>query len=292
MATRAEELAALDDEQEKMWRKFRREALADLDTTLANDDGFARLAAISDEEWDAAVQASAESAAEEVAGEPRPLSRARDWRPLVNGMSDVQKMIHLAMRYDDYDVERIRVELLRQRRIAYDQELTHQAARVGCAGRTGRLSNGSILSSLNDESAGDAQSIANTYNYDLAIAIQNIGVETPRANRNTYSKRLREWEQARAKVKNPQIQQHTELTARARAQQDFFAYNDAAIGHALLKPEQAMCPVCLGWIERGAVPLHVATDAPPPYHVNCPHYWKTFPDKVAKSECPNLWMGS
>lgn len=215
---------------------------------------------------------------------------ALNWEPLVNGMTNVQKMVHLAMRYDSYDADRIRVELLRQRRLCYEQELTDQAARLGCPGRVGRLGNGDILSELNDTSREDGQSIANTYNYDLAIAIQNIGVEHPRANRTVYAAQLRQWEQARAKYKNPQIQQYTEVSARSRAQQDFYTYN-VATGYALLVPEQAVCPVCLGWLDRGPVPLYVAEADPPPYHANCPHRWKVIPGKVSEEECALLWMG-
>jgi len=47
----------------------------------------------------------------------------------------------------------------------------------------------------------------------------------------------------------------------------------------------------VGWINRGDVPLRVATNNPPPYHLRCPHYWVTRHDKVAPEDCPLLWMG-
>lgn len=214
----------------------------------------------------------------------------RDWRAEVDELSDVQRLVHLAMRYDPTDEERIYSELLRTRRQAYESELTMQAARVGCAGRRGALGNNPSLKALSDASKQDAQSIANTYNYDLAKAIKRIGEEVPTANRHVYASRLSAWDKERAGWKREDIAQYTESSARAQAQQDFYSFN-AIHGVAVLVPTSAVCPVCQGWIKRGEVPLREAQNHPPPYHVKCPHYWQTIPNQVAKEECPLLWMG-
>ena len=192
-----------------------------------------------------------------------------DWRGLVAGMSSVQKLVHLAARQDPYDEEAWRVELLRARRRAYEDELTIQARNSGCPGRRGRLGNNEILSGLNDESKADSVSIANTFNYYLANAIIRIRQETPTANRYIYAKRLREWEPGYWGWKRPQIDEWTNSTARTKAQQDFFKYNGAGMGSARLEPRTAVCPVCKGWVARGLVPLRVAMNEPPPYHPNC-----------------------
>lgn len=205
-------------------------------------------------------------------------------------MRPVQQLMHLAMRWTSDDQERIRAELLRQRREYYEAELTDQAARVGCPGRRGRLAEGPILSQLNDASLTDAISIVNTYNYDLARAILSIYSEVRTANRWVYASRLQAWEAARAGWKDPQIAQYAEVSARSLAQQHFHQYN-ATLGYAVLEPGTAVCPVCQGWIERGEVSLHEAQNNPPPYHINCPHIFACYPDRVAKSECADLWVG-
>lgn len=215
---------------------------------------------------------------------------ARSWQPVVDGMSRIQKLVHLSVRQDPYDAERIRQELLRERRRYYEAELTAQAARVGCPGRVGRLTNGHVLSLLNEASRQDAESIVNTYNYDLALAIGHIRAETPTANRYVYAKRLRAWESARASWKNDQIATFTEMSARSLAQQHFYQYN-SNLGTARLMPLRAVCPVCQGWINRGEVPLYVAQANPPPYHAGCPHAWETTPGRVSAEQCPLLWMG-
>ena len=215
----------------------------------------------------------------------------RDWRVVVDEASNVMRLVHLAGRKDPFDVEEMRGRLLKRRQQLYEDELAVQAGRVGCPNRRGRLTTGPSLKALDDQSRADAESIINTYNYDLALAIQHIRQEVPTANRHVYSYRLRNtWEPKRVAWKDKQIAQHTEGQARALAQQDFIRFN-AIEGYAVLEPKEAVCPVCQGWVTRGQVRMRVAMNNPPPYHPSCPHGWRTEPDKLAKSECPNLWMG-
>lgn len=191
-----------------------------------------------------------------------------NWQAAVDDLSDVGKLVHLVMRQDPYSISRVKNELLRDRRRYYEAELTDQARRVGCPGQVGRLTNSNILSELNLESARDATSIVNTYNADLASAIRYIRAETPTANRYVYAKRLGAWEQKRSSWKNNQIAQYTEGSARAKAQQDFHR-NNGTFGVAVLLPKRAICPICIGWVNRGEVPLNIATNNPGPFHPNC-----------------------
>jgi len=215
----------------------------------------------------------------------------RDWQAAVDGLSNVQKLVHLAARNDVVDEERYRADLLRVRRRAYEDELTIQAARVGCPGRRGRLGNNASLSALAEASEQDAASIVATYNYDLAGQLRTIGQDTRTANRTTYAKRLGDWDTKRAGWKSEQIVQYAESAARSQAQQDFYRFNTAIMGTAIMQPVAAQCPVCQGWVARGEVPLRVAEHNPPPYHPNCPHSWQTRPERVQEAECPLLWLG-
>lgn len=213
------------------------------------------------------------------------------WQEIVDQMTDVQKLVHLAMRMTADDEDRLRSEILRERRKFYEAELTTQAKKVGCGRRTGRLPEGPILSELNEMSSSDAESIVNTYNRDIAGQIIQIYQNNPRSNRNMYASKLTDWDKKRSEWKNPQILQVNEMTARSKAQQNFYTYNSEVIGTAELTPTQAVCPVCIGWVARGTVPLRVAEKNPPPYHINCPHTWDTNPEKIDSSMCSELWMG-
>lgn len=194
------------------------------------------------------------------------------------------------MRLDDFEVDRIRGELVREGRRAYEDELTAQARIVGCRARRGFLTAGPALTELNELYQQHALGIVNTYNYDLAGSIVSIHSETPNANRHVYASRLRNWETRRDSWKVPQVSQSTVSYARALAQRDFYRYNDIP-GIAVLRPESAACPVCAGWVARGEVPLPEALNNPPPYHPNCPHAWRTQPNRVAAAACRDLWMG-
>lgn len=216
-----------------------------------------------------------------------PEAHQRNWQEQVSGMTRVQKLVHLAKRFALDETQQLRSELLRDMRLAYQDELTIQARRMGC-NRQGLLRNGPILSQLNDLALVRAGQIANTYNYDLSIAIQAIYSRNPRANRHYYARWLETWEEYRAAWKLPQINQHQTGEARALAQQHFYEHNGQQ-GYAVLIPRTAVCPICQGWINRGKVPMRVAMSAPPPYHVNCPHLWDTYPDKAI--DCDLLWMG-
>ena len=216
----------------------------------------------------------------------------REWQPVVDEMSNVQTLVHLAARYDSYDQERIKSDLLRAGRRAYESELAVFARRMGCPGRSGQLQNGPFLSELNEVYEEHAASIVNTYNYDLAAQINVIRADAPRANRHVYAKRIRDWDEMRDEFKQPQINQMTESVARARAQQHFHVMNNLHDAVAVLEPTTAVCPVCQGWIERGEVPIHEAMNHPPPYHPSCPHAWKLRrKGKLNPDECELLWMG-
>lgn len=215
----------------------------------------------------------------------------RNWQERVKDLTRVQRLVHLAMRRTGDDVDAIRGELVKVRRRAYEQEIGIQAGRLGCSGVKGSLTRGPTLTQFNRDSKADAESIANTYNYSLAVEIERIGREVRTANRNTYAARLRTWDTERAEAKAVEVALWTESTARRQAQQDFARNNDLR-GHARLEPRTAAEPVCQGWINRGRVPLREAMQNPPPYHNRCPHFWNiTYTPKRRRGECEELWRG-
>jgi hypothetical protein len=207
----------------------------------------------------------------------------------LEGMSRVQRLVHLAVRHDAVTTEAIRSELFTARQRSYNDEIAIQTRRAGCTGG-GDLRDKGILRELNQASKDDAKSISNTYNADLAAAIRSIAADNPRANRNVYVARLRDWEADRAQTKAVSIAQYTESTARAAAFSDFVKLNSIE-GTAVLQPEEAVCPVCEGLVSRGEIPIREASLSPPPFHQNCPHYYVTLPVKIPKEDCESVWRG-
>lgn len=267
------------DEQELLDAQEQRENVRDeteqeLTIILNNEAGLDRLSRLSDQDWNEALAQD----------------KAREWQPVVDDMTNVQKLVHLAMRRGADDVEEIRAQLLEARRRSYVDEITILAKRAGCAGQSGRLTRGETLTDFSNDSEEDGESIVNTYNFDMAHAILNIAKDVPTANRATYVSRLTIWEADRAGWKANQIMLNTDGLARQRAILDFRQFNDID-GVAILKPDGAKEEICQGWQKRGEVPLAEAIRNAPPYHISCPHYWETILGKISREECQDLWVG-
>jgi len=221
-----------------------------------------------------------------------------DPQAIISQATFTQRLVYSVAKWRTAKISRLQSELLSVRTKAYNDELSIQAQHVGCPGRVGRLTNGNIVDTLTADSRRDAESVANTFNYFLAVEIVRTG-ETPTGvvkrllpvlRIPSYVRSIRSWAAGYWSFKTPQITQMAENSARAKAQQDFYQFN-GQFGTAKLEPRTAVCPICQGWIDRGIVPLRVALNNPPPYHPGCPHYWDTRPAKVAKEDCPLLWMG-
>lgn len=210
-------------------------------------------------------------------------------KPTIDDLSNVQRLVRLAMQYDSVQVDSVRGELTRARLQAYNDEIGIQARRAGCSGQ-GTLTAGPALTQLNDLSKEDAAAYARQYNDDLTKAILKIGTDTPRANRNVYAARLREWEGARAEAKAGPLAQWVENTARSLGF-EHFVKNNGLEGTAHLEPFEASCPVCAGVIARGEIPLKLAANLLPPFHPNCPHYMVSDPVKIEAGDCAEIWTG-
>ena len=222
-----------------------------------------------------------------------------DPQSIVNTMTPVQRLVYEAVNYDTVDVRRLEAELFDIRRRAFNDELEIQAAKVHCPNRRANLTNPDILNRLDLASTLDAESVANTYNYFIALQIIRIGEENPNASRGYYAERVAKWDTSYWLYKDAVVAMYADQSARAMAQQEFYARNRGPLvvagmlgGAAKMEPRTAVCPICQGWINRGIVPLFTALNNPPPYHQNCPHGWDLRPGIIiAASTCALLWMG-
>jgi len=218
-----------------------------------------------------------------------------EWQPLLNQMSEVQRQVFNAFQQSEEDAALWGNEILQERILAYNDELSTLAMGVGCQ-RDGRLVNPGILQGLTNQSVQDGESIVNTYNYYLAQNVLGLDVY----NYEQMLPLIVTWANGYFAQRNKLINGWTENTARSQAQQDFVSRNanfysrevPLKLQRAEMYPKTAVCPICKGWISRGSVTLNEAMKDPPPYHLQCPHYWSIEPGfAVVKNECPNLWMG-
>ena len=212
----------------------------------------------------------------------------------------MQRLVHLAMRLDKTHETSLQGVIGSIRRDAYEATLTEMATAAKCTERKGLLSNEDVLTALDDSSKVDAQSVSNTYNFDLAISIIATSVTNPKASRFICAKSLKTWDSSRALWKSRQIAMNSVLSARLEAQNEFFRQNPslAESGYAILVgPNPASGAICQGLINRGRVPIEVAQSNPSPFHLNCPHTWMYFFTKLGRkpirdARCTGLWLGT
>lgn len=209
---------------------------------------------------------------------------------IIGELPNVGVLVHLAMRMDSVDEQAYTTLIFKSMREAYEDELTRQAAAIGCPGRVGRLREGQELSELKRIAQEHAASIVRTFNYDLAQAIIAIRIENPRANRNYYAKRLTEWARNRASWKDKQIALMTVQIGRQRGR-EAFVLNNPVTGKAYFEPKQAAESECQALVAGSPWPLEKVYQTPTPIHYNCPHYWRVVYSRIPKDECALLWMG-
>lgn len=213
-------------------------------------------------------------------------AKATLWRDMVAGFSRVTALVHLSMRMLPVDTDQLYGELLKARQLEFNDAVSDYTAQMECGGQAD-LRSGPEMEQIKAESRRDAEQISETYNRDLARTIAGIRETTPRANRHTYAKRLREWERSRSPWKVTQISLHTVMTARDIALKAFCKHNRLE-PDVVLHPQLAREPICQGWVNRGKVSFEVARRNPSPYHIGCVHYWRPF---FEKGDCVDLWQG-
>lgn len=225
---------------------------------------------------------------------------ARNWQEVVQAeeFTDVQRLVHLAMRMDVQHEAGLQEALMANNKSSFEATLTEMSKTAGCTDRKGFLTDEDVLNQLNDSSVQVAKSVTNTYNFDLATAIIGIRVTTPRANRFTYAKRLKDWDNARSEWKTRQISLDNTLKARSLAQEEFMKRNPDLQGFAVLEgPDPAQESICQGFLNRGRVPIQVARENPSPFHLGCPHTWRFIFTKLGRkaqkdARCEDMWLGT
>jgi hypothetical protein len=219
-----------------------------------------------------------------------------DWRKLVDEMSDVQKLVHLAYRKTADDEEEWADDIFKNNRKTYTDTLDEEAAAWGCHPPPASLTRGPILKAIHDEADESGRSIVGTFNYDLALEIRRIGRETPTANRHVYAYRLRTWVQERDRWKLPQITTIETFKTVNRAQDDFYRFNDLPQEGAEVVPYVTpnMCPICAEYVAGNPYPSmqELLRQCQLPAHPHCPHYGRVIPARrLTRQECRELWLG-
>ncbi|MFA4973442.1 MAG: hypothetical protein WC683_12560 [bacterium] len=221
--------------------------------------------------------------------------KSLDWQSLVDSMTDVQRLVHLAARHTEDHVRVRRETMIRATRDVYGEAIRQEVIHIGCPdpGRV-YLREGAELRRMAEHINEVASGIENTYNYDLARAILQIGAETPTANRWVYAYRLNGWEAERMAAKEPFIAE-TEYGWTVNAAKEAFWANNAQIRAAAeVVPYPTVCPICAEYVAGNPYPSMEALyrRCSLPAHPRCPHHGSPLLDRrLTRDECRDLWIG-
>ena len=221
--------------------------------------------------------------------------REGDWHGLVNQMTPVQRLVHLAWRQVDADIKQWRDQLFGVVREAYAETIRQEIAAIGCPPPARVVvREGAELRAIAQHAQKIAEGVVNTFNYDLAAEILSIGEDYKQANRNVYTSRLYKWESARAKYKYAQISGTETSWGINSAKEAFHSYNAALRAQAEVVPKDTKCPICAGYVARN--PYRSMADlyrqCQLPAHPNCPHHGVAIMDRaLSRDECRELWKG-
>lgn len=223
-----------------------------------------------------------------------------DWRPLVDAMTDVQRLVHLGGRMDQADRDEFQKRRFDQARETWKQAMQQEVNRWGCAGTKALPpSGGQELSDIKDRTDFAADSVTGTYNLNLAKEIIRIGQDTPTANRHVYAYRLfytpGGWDARYWAAKEVEVAQNESMVHINAAIEAFYNRNGD-----LLQPEANVVPftaaeeVCQGIVDgnpyRSVQVVYQKFDLP--VHPNCPHTAQAVADKrLSPSVCRELWVG-
>jgi len=191
------------------------------------------------------------------------------------------------------DIMNLEQALTRQRSAAYKTEYNRLLKQAGVRLQRVLVLDRATLDNLAARSQSEAETIAQTYDRDLARQIEAIELENPKISRDDLVKRLQSWHTARANWKGPQISLWANRDAVQQAQTDFFKVNGQAIkAKAKVFPRSYVCDDCGRLVGMGEVDIQVALANPCPRHPNCVHQWVTSGmERVGPLPQGQFWSG-
>lgn len=142
---------------------------------------------------------------------------------------------------------------------------------------------------LRQMSVADAESIARTFNRDLARTVERLYKANPRGNRTYYASNLDEWAAARDQWKSLQIALNTDSTARYYAMKRFYEMNPNLAQRFVASGPPPVCKICIRIFAAGVVDFDYVESQPLPAHLYCPHLYQTL--VPIKADCQQLWLG-
>lgn len=190
--------------------------------------------------------------------------------------SRLQRILALAFRMQDADVEALVTRLTQQRVAAWESEMARQAQQAGRQNPVINPPSGQFLAAIIDQSRRDAESIARTFNADFERRLAQMIEENALRNRYQWAAALNRWADERAVAKDREIALMTDGSARTLTRDAFVEINDLeryVEGRVVGPPP--VCNVCSDAMSKGWVDAAYMRAVPMPNHVRCEHDYET-----------------
>lgn len=203
-------------------------------------------------------------------------------------MSRLTDIIALLYSYTDADTAKLTRQLTERRRASWINTLSELAKKHGCNQLAG-TPKGADAKKLAEDSQKDAESVARTYNRELANEIRRLNEANPKGNRTYYISNLEKWQKRRDAHKIFAIGLNTDGSARQYAFQRFYQMNAQIARRFAASGPPAVCVICMRIFAAGIVDFAYTQMHPFPAHYLCPHFYTAI--APTKADCSLLWLG-
>lgn len=204
-------------------------------------------------------------------------------------LARIRNQLYNTLAMDSGDQSELAETLLRQRMVAYQNQLAKQIRLVGCR-REANPPSGQQLADLRADSERDAASIVRTFNGDLERNLASILDENPDGRRPNIEAAIGQYLAERSAWKDRQIALMTSKTARAYADTQFREQNGIEDQQFIYAGPPPVSEECKRNTAAGVVNYAYTQAHPTPTHIGCPHEWKIVATETVR-DCNALWTG-
>ena len=212
----------------------------------------------------------------------------------LDSLSAFQRRIFRAARRTEDDAGGLAIRLNERAVWVYELTLMSEAGRFGYYVAQVSLTDEDILALIERETGESADSIVNTYNYELIREILRLAEEYEEENVDYYDWQLfgpGGWWDRRRRWKDVQVGTWETWKRINQGMGDFYKRNpELPVEMAEVVPYGAVCAACQALVDGNPWPIERAISimGQLPLHINCPHYVRTFVAGKAKGP---LWLG-
>jgi hypothetical protein len=205
-------------------------------------------------------------------------------------MTPLTEAVIAAYSMTESDIAALTATLFEQLRLSYLERLRTLAVQHGATNPIPQLQ-GAELERLQAKARTDAQSIADTYNRELASQVNAIYNRNPLTTRAEFIGNLASWGRTREARKSIEIAIYTILWAANYGFDLFITRNNLQSQLFRAVGGVPQCLDCIKIVGFGIVNFRTTQEYPLPYHINCSHEWSVVNATDLTANGNLIWIG-